>query len=135
LSNSYCSNIEMQFCIIQPGLNVICPFTPIYTTDLYALQYGINHDLLCFRSLVYRILDDHVDMETSMLNLASPFQIYLLTPHLLFEKLAFFNRVTHCFSMWPKGGASVRQCLNFVRSTQVNLNVLLICIQTPPSMT
>jgi hypothetical protein len=62
LSNSYCGNIEMQFCIIQPGLNVICPFTPIHTTDPYVLQYGINHDLHCFRSLVYRILDDHVDM-------------------------------------------------------------------------
>jgi hypothetical protein len=130
LSNSYCSNIEMQFYIIQPGLNVICLFTPIHTTDPYVWEYGINHDLLCFCSLVCRILDDHVDMETFFSNLAFPFQIYLLTPHFLFEKLAFFNCVTHCFSMWPKGGASVRRCLNFVRSIQVNLNVLLICIQT-----
>jgi hypothetical protein len=107
----------MQFCIIQPGLNAICPFTPIHIIDPYALEYGINHDLLCFRNLVYRILDDHIDMETSLLNLAFPFQIYLLTPHFLFEKLAFFNCVTHCFSMWPKGGVSVRWCLNFIRST------------------
>lgn len=32
LSNSYCGNVEIQFCITKPGLNVLCPFTSMYTT-------------------------------------------------------------------------------------------------------
>jgi hypothetical protein len=61
LASSYCGSIGMHFRITLPSLNVLCPFTPVYTTDPNYLVPGISYDLLCFRSLLYNIINGNFD--------------------------------------------------------------------------